>query len=97
MAIRPATLQNLLLPAAIVLLTAAVYANTLSFGFVHDDWGQIVGASQIASWHNIPSFFTGHVWSWKSPGSAGTYYRLSVVAARQFHVFRGRSSGLAFH
>jgi len=74
MAKRAATLWDVLLPAGIVLITAAVYAHTLGFGFVHDDWAQIAGTGQIASWHNIPSFFNGHVWSPKSPGSAG-YYR----------------------
>ncbi|HEY6390453.1 MAG TPA: tetratricopeptide repeat protein [Bryobacteraceae bacterium] len=46
MAGRASTLRNVVLPAGIVLITAAVYSNTLGFGFVYDDW------ARIASWHD---------------------------------------------
>src|SRR5579871_5721476 len=65
-----------ILPAALCLLTFAIYAPTLTFGFVYDDYAQIVETKQLNSWRMIPHYFTGHVWQWKeAPGSKGPYYR----------------------
>jgi tetratricopeptide (TPR) repeat protein len=68
-------LPRWLLPLAIAVATCAVYANTLRFDFVYDDYAQIVETKQLNSWHMIPHYFTGHVWQWKSPNAAGPYYR----------------------
>ncbi|HLJ49570.1 MAG TPA: tetratricopeptide repeat protein [Bryobacteraceae bacterium] len=61
--------------ASIALITAAVYMSTLGYDFVYDDHAQIVETKQLNSWRMVPHYFTGHVWSWKSPGSQGPYYR----------------------
>ncbi len=61
--------------ASIVIIAAAVYLSTLGFDFVYDDHAQIVETKQLNSWRMIPHYFTGHVWSWKQPGSQGPYYR----------------------
>src|SRR5947209_7093570 len=63
------------LVAAILMFTAGVYASTLGFEFVYDDHAQIVDTRQLDSWTAVPNFFRSHVWSWKTPGLAGTYYR----------------------
>ena len=57
----------------ILLLTAAVYANALSFPFVYDDHNQIVSNPAIQAWQYIPRAFTAHVWNHKS--SMAFYYR----------------------
>jgi len=40
-----------------------IYARSLSFGFVCDDWLQIVINPQIKSWHFLPELLTTHLWS----------------------------------
>ncbi len=67
--------RNIWWPLAPVLLTAAVFAPVAGFDFVYDDRGQVVDTTQLTTWRNIPSFFTGHVWSWLMPASLGNYYR----------------------
>jgi tetratricopeptide (TPR) repeat protein len=52
-----------------------IFSQTLHFDFVYDDYGQIVDTRQFDSWQNIPPFFTGHVWAWKTVGKPGVYYR----------------------
>jgi tetratricopeptide (TPR) repeat protein len=70
---RPAL--NWLVPVALAVVAFAVYARTLGFDFVYDDYAQIVETKQLNSWRMIPRYFTGHVWSWKTPGVPGPYYR----------------------
>jgi protein O-mannosyl-transferase len=60
---------------AIAILTFAVFAPTLTYGFVYDDYAQIVETKQLNSWRMIPTYFTGHVWKWKAPNEKGVYYR----------------------
>jgi protein O-mannosyl-transferase len=67
--------RNIWWPLAPVLLTAAVFAPVAGFDFVYDDRGQVVDTTQLTTWRNIPSFFTGHVWSWLMPASLSNYYR----------------------
>jgi hypothetical protein len=62
-------------PAIILLLTFAVYARTLTYGFVYDDQNQIVDYAFVKSWHFVPRYFTGDVWQYAYPGAAGNYYR----------------------
>jgi tetratricopeptide (TPR) repeat protein len=57
----------------ILLLTAAVYADSLSFPFVYDDHNQIVNNPAIQAWQYLPRLFSAHVWSHKS--SMALYYR----------------------
>jgi tetratricopeptide (TPR) repeat protein len=60
---------------AVAVITFAVYAPSLTYGFVYDDHAQIVETKQLNSWRMIPNYFTGHVWKWKSPEGKGVYYR----------------------
>ena len=61
--------------ALALLLTALVYAATLRFNFVYDDWPQIVNNGGVHSWRFLPGYFTQHVWSNLYPGAPGNYYR----------------------
>lgn len=49
--------------AIIAILTAIVYANSLSGDFVCDDWPQIVNNKKITSYKYLPQYFTSGVWS----------------------------------
>jgi tetratricopeptide (TPR) repeat protein len=62
-------------PALLVAAAAALpYLQTLVFGFVFDDHGQIVGNPRVQSWSHLGGYFTGDVW--RSPaGFPGNYYR----------------------
>jgi protein O-mannosyl-transferase len=62
-------------PLTLVAVTIAIYFQTLHFDFVYDDYGQIVDTRQFSSWENVPAFFAGHVWAWKTLGRPGGYYR----------------------
>lgn len=48
---------------AALLITAAVYIQSLFFDFVYDDLGQIVYNPKIKSWHLAFTYFSSHVWS----------------------------------
>ena len=54
---RPSLLLPLLGLAAIV-----VHSGSLSFGFVWDDWPQIVNNPIIRSWSNLPRAFGSDLW-----------------------------------
>src|SRR6478609_818448 len=58
-----------------LLLTALVYAATLTFGFVYDDHPQIVTNTAFSSWKLVPSLFVGQSWKFILPDWAGNYYR----------------------
>ena len=62
-------------PAIILLLTFAVYAQTLTYGFVYDDQNFIVDHPFVKSWHFLPRYFTGDIWQYVYPGEPGNYYR----------------------
>lgn len=61
--------------AAILALTLLVYVRTITFEFVYDDEGQIVGNALIKSWSLAPQYFAGHVWKSLYPHAPGNYYR----------------------
>ncbi len=62
-------------PAIILLLTFAVYAQTLAYGFVYDDQNFIVDHPFVKSWQFAPRYFTGNIWQYVYPGEPGNYYR----------------------
>jgi tetratricopeptide (TPR) repeat protein len=70
-----ATFRGFWWPLAAILPAAAIFAPAIGFDFVYDDRGQVVDTTQLETWRNIPSFFTGHVWSWLMPASLSNYYR----------------------
>ena len=62
-------------PAMILLLTFAVYVQTLTYGFVYDDQHFIVDHEFVKSWHFAPRYFTGNIWQYAFPGEPGNFYR----------------------
>ncbi|HUK91478.1 MAG TPA: hypothetical protein VLZ81_13835, partial [Blastocatellia bacterium] len=66
--------RSLALPAAVVLPALLAYLGTVSFNFVYDDEGQILGNQLLGSWRHIPDFFTKNVWGF-DPAQASNYYR----------------------
>jgi hypothetical protein len=71
----------------IVLVSFAVYLNTLFNGFVHDDIDQIVDNPWIRDITKIPTMFTTSVWSFQ--GYNANYYRpmMHVVYLFNYHLF----------
>lgn len=59
----------------VLALTFAVYLPSLRYQFVHDDGGQIVENPAVHSWHQVPHYFTTHVWEGVDPEELGNYYR----------------------
>src|SRR5215475_8417611 len=61
---------------AIVILCFAVYANSLTGGFVWDDTVQVVKNPNIRQIADVPMAFTTGVWSFMaSPTTTDPYYR----------------------
>jgi len=72
---KAAPLNESLLVASILVITATVYGAVLGFPFAYDDNGQIVQNPQILSWRYVPQYFRGQVWQYLFPDSPGDYYR----------------------
>lgn len=58
----------------LIVLSAGVYLQTLSFGFVADDPRQIEMAHSRFTWDQIPGYFTSDVWSYIEREKSN-YYR----------------------
>lgn len=66
--------RALFAPMFIILISAAVYANTAKGGFVWDDRGTIIANKSLRSIESIPSFYLSD--QWKPTGNpAAPYYR----------------------
>ncbi len=65
--------RNLL--GGLLLLTLALYSNTLLNGFVLDDHYQIEGNPYVRSFENVPKLFTTSVWSFQGKESSLNYFR----------------------
>ena len=63
------------LVAAILAVTALVYAGTLHFDFVYDDQGVIVNNALVQSWRFVPQYFRGQLWQNINPDDPGNFYR----------------------
>ena len=63
-----------LLLLLVLLITFALYAGTLNFQFVYDDWPQIVRNPFLASGAQVVKYFTSSVWSHVF-GKTGNFYR----------------------
>jgi 4-amino-4-deoxy-L-arabinose transferase-like glycosyltransferase len=61
--------------SAVLVVTFLAYAETLRYQFVFDDTEQILQNPMVQSWHNVPRFFTQHVWGDVFPNAPGDYYR----------------------
>ena len=75
------TMERLVAPAVLVLLTLAVYANTLSNGFLMDDTVQIVYNDWIKDIRHLSSIFTTHSFGYKLGAQHGASYRPLVISA----------------
>jgi hypothetical protein len=64
-----------LLPWIAVLLAVVVYVGVLSYPFVYDDLGQIVGNSRLQSVEFLPQYFLQNVWSQPGRQITSNYYR----------------------
>jgi hypothetical protein len=69
------SLNEPLLVASVLTITAMVYAAAIRFQFVYDDQGQIVENALVQSWRFVPQYFRGQVWQHLFPNAAGDYYR----------------------
>ena len=72
----------------LLLVSLAVYLNTLSANFVYDDILQIVNNPWITDIRNIPTIFSESVWSFKRL-SISNYYRpmMHIVYMLNYHLF----------
>ena len=59
----------------LLLLSLALYANTLLNGFVLDDHAQIEQNPYVRNFQNVPKIFTTSVWSFQGKETATNYYR----------------------
>jgi tetratricopeptide (TPR) repeat protein len=59
--------------ATLILIAAAVYANSLANGFITDDKLQLLANPLVTNIHNLPHVFGSGVWSFL--GYQGNYYR----------------------
>jgi hypothetical protein len=64
-----------LLLCAALFCSILIYARTIRFNFVYDDWGQIVRNTHLTSAAFIPTYFTADVWSQAHDAGQGRYYR----------------------
>lgn len=74
----------------IAIISAGVYANTLSNGFVHDDNGQVLENLWITDLKFIPDMFTSSVWSFvKNRTVVSNYYRpmMHLIYNVTYHIF----------
>lgn len=93
--LREARLQDRFSLAAVLLLTTVTYLGTLRFGFVYDDFQQILSNPFVKSWRYVPQLFTSSVWKQLLPFDPGNYYRpLFLVWIRlNYSVFANRAMG----
>lgn len=59
----------------LILVSVAVYANTLGNGFVYDDKQQILENAYLTDWRYIPQIFGTTVWSFVGEAGTTNYYR----------------------
>lgn len=86
-------LPDWLPPAALAALAIAIYANSLSNGFVSDDKIQLLKNPLVTSISQIPRIVSSGVWSILGiPGSPGNYYR-----PVQFLVYLALYECVGFH
>ncbi|MBZ5628156.1 MAG: glycosyltransferase family 39 protein [Acidobacteriia bacterium] len=86
----PVTIALLLL-----LFTTVLYARTLQYSFISDDFDQIVINARVQSWHNLPGFFSQHLWAHQLSAAQGNYYRplLLVWMLVNYTLFGGNPVG----
>jgi tetratricopeptide (TPR) repeat protein len=79
---------NLLCAAALAIISAAIYYNSLSNGFVFDDYGVIVENKHINDFRNsLPSFFNDSYF--KIAGGEASYRPIATLSYFLIHSFAG--------
>lgn len=53
----------------------ALYAPSLRYQFVFDDFDQIAANPRVQSWNNLPGYFTTHLWAHIYGVAQANYYR----------------------
>jgi protein O-mannosyl-transferase len=82
------TLNHLLCTAILVMVCVAVYSNSLSNGFVFDDWVVIVKNKHIADLKSsLPAFFSNSYF--KIAGGEASYRPLTTLSYFLIHAFAG--------
>jgi tetratricopeptide (TPR) repeat protein len=74
----------------IIAVSALIYINTLSNGFVYDDDIQVLKNPWITDIRNIPEILSSSVWDFdKSSEAANYYYRpvLHIIYMAEYHIF----------
>ena len=71
---KPIGVRRAIAMAAILVMTFLVFAPTLRYGLVYDDFEQIVTNPRLTAWSYVPGYFTTHLWA-HSPLQAANYYR----------------------
>jgi tetratricopeptide (TPR) repeat protein len=81
--------------AAVLFITALTYLGTIRFGFVYDDFQQILSNPFLKSWRYVPQYFVSSVWKQLFPFDPGNYYRpLFLFWTRlNYSVFADRPMG----
>src|SRR5258708_36123615 len=59
----------------VLVITAITNLSTVRFGFVYDDYPQILFNPFIRAWSYVPQYFVNSVWKHMDPLGAGNYYR----------------------
>src|SRR5712671_5191142 len=81
---QPATAQTKKLLYLLLACGALLYARSLAYEFVYDDFGQIVTNPRITAWHYLPSYFTEQLWAGIQSAS---YYRPLLLVWMQLNHF----------
>jgi protein O-mannosyl-transferase len=81
--------------AVVLFMTALAYLGTIRFGFVYDDFQQILSNPFIKSWRYVPQYFVSSVWKQLFPFDSGNYYRpIFLLWSRlNYSVFANRPLG----
>ena len=73
--LRGASLSEKYFLWTVLLITGITYLGTVRFGFVYDDYPQILFNPFVRAWRYVPQYFLNSVWKHMDPLAAGNYYR----------------------
>lgn len=73
----------------ILLVSLAVYFNSLSNGFVYDDAWQVLKNRWITDIRYVPEIFSSNVWGFRQDYSISNYYRpaMHLIYMSIYHIF----------
>lgn len=81
--------------AAVLFITGVTYLGTIRFGFVYDDFQQILLNPFLKSWRYVPQYFASSIWKQLFPFDPGNYYRpMFLLWSRlNYSIFANRPLG----